>query len=165
MFFRVKFTLTDPQTHKEIPNYSVLSHPIRVVSKPDQVKKKIKKRKRAPTDNLMDTLNRIESQQKDQQRLLKRLCVAPFDHSNGKSCDIIKAKTYTIAGFHTETTHEHSTDSFHLAFTEFLTAFKQLPPTDDGAYKVHHRHSGFFNAYGLFSFALLERTLGRCKKS
>ena len=75
MFFRVRIALVDPRTLQEVSSqYTVLSHPIRVVSKPDQVKKKIKKRKRAPTDNLMDTLTRIEAQQKEQQRLLKRLC-------------------------------------------------------------------------------------------
>lgn len=78
MFFRVRIALIDPRTMQELsPLFIVLSHPIRVVSKPDQVKKKIKKRKRAPTDNLMDTLTRIEVQQKEQQRLLKKLCVSP----------------------------------------------------------------------------------------
>lgn len=117
MFFRVKVTLVDPRTQKEMPQYSVLSHPIRVVSKPDQVKKKIKKRKRAPTDNLMDTLNRIEGQQKEQQRLLKRLCVngAPFDGNHSLDGPV---------------------DSFHLAFTEFLAAFKQMSPTDENTYKM-----------------------------
>ena len=82
MFFRVRIALIDPHTLQELsPNFMVLSHPIRVVSKPDQVKKKIKKRKRAPTDNLMDTLSRIEAQQKEQQRLLKKLCIAPSDLS------------------------------------------------------------------------------------
>lgn len=84
MFFRVRMALLDPRNNQEIsPALTVLSDPIRVVSKPDQVKKKIKKRKRAPTDNLMDTLARIEVQQKEQQRLLKRLCVGAPDHHHG----------------------------------------------------------------------------------
>lgn len=124
MFFRVKVTLVDSRTHKEISHLMVLSHPIRVVSKPDQVKKKIKKRKRAPTDNLMDTLHRIEVQQKEQQRLLKRLCVnptttdAPGDNAGESSQDL-------------------PVDGFHVAFTEFLAAFKQLSSFDDGSYKVN----------------------------
>jgi hypothetical protein len=85
MFFRVRIAVIDPRTQQEVsPQYIVLSHPIRVVSKPDQVKKKIKKRKRAPTDNLMDTLTRIEAQQKEQQRLLKKLCLP----SSGPSCTL-----------------------------------------------------------------------------
>ncbi|EGC33818.1 hypothetical protein DICPUDRAFT_98447 [Dictyostelium purpureum] len=74
MLFRAKVKIVDPRTRKETQGLSVITHPIRVVSKPDQVKKKAKKRKRAPTDSLMDTLNRIEHQQKEQQRLLKKLC-------------------------------------------------------------------------------------------
>lgn len=74
MFFRVVVKLVDPRTKKEYPHLVCLSHPIRVVSKPDQVKKKIKKRKRAPTDSLLDSINRIESQQREQHRLLKKLC-------------------------------------------------------------------------------------------
>jgi hypothetical protein len=119
MFFRVKITLVDPRTHKELPNLSAITHPIRVVSKPDQVKKKVKKRKRAPTDNLMDMLGRIEAQQREQQRMLKKLCVVPASPATG----LVDSNT--------------GADGFHLAFTEFLAAFKQIAAVDDGSYKVN----------------------------
>jgi hypothetical protein len=122
MFFRVRIALVDPQTMQEVsPLFTVLSHPIRVVSKPDQVKKKIKKRKRAPTDNLMDTLARIEAQQKEQQRLLKKLCVSP---SNAGQT-------------HGDVMQQDIADGFHTAFTEFLAAFTQLSSVDDNAFKVN----------------------------
>lgn len=116
MFFRVKITLVDPRTHKELPHLSAITHPIRVVSKPDQVKKKVKKRKRAPTDNLMDMLGRIEAQQREQQRMLKKLCVVPAGAAPG-----------FVDG--------NVVDGFHMAFTEFLAAFKQI--ADDSSYKVN----------------------------
>jgi len=127
MFFRVKIALVDPHTQKEIPHCMVLTHPIRVVSKPDQVKKKIKKRKRAPTDNLMDTLNRIEVQQKEQQRLLKRLCVA--DTRDGSASGMRPLQT--------ESAHDVPVDAFHTAFVEFLAAFKQMTSVEDCSYKVN----------------------------
>eukprot|EP00026_Physarum_polycephalum_P007920 Phypoly_transcript_07991.p1 GENE.Phypoly_transcript_07991~~Phypoly_transcript_07991.p1 ORF type:complete len:371 (+),score=73.85 Phypoly_transcript_07991:117-1229(+) len=123
MFFRVRMAVIDPRTQQEVsPQYIVFSHPIRVVSKPDQVKKKIKKRKRAPTDNLMDTLTRIEAQQKEQQRLLKKLCL-PSSGSSGSS-----GVQNEIGG--------DSHDGFHKAFSDFLAAFTHVSAGEE-AYKVH----------------------------
>jgi len=135
MFFRVVIKLVDPRTRKEYPQLVCLSHPIRVVSKPDQVKKKIKKRKRAPTDSLLDSISRIEDQQREQQRLLKKLCA-------GTGQDISPLLDTTTSSSEESTpdeSPEEEKDDFRSAFSDFLTAFKQLQSIDtsDGSYKIN----------------------------
>eukprot|EP01132_Coremiostelium_polycephalum_P011332 gene11332-13876_t len=162
MLFRAKVKIVDPRTRKELHGLTVVTHPIRVVSKPDQVKKKAKKRKRAPTDSLMDTLNRIEHQQKEQQRLLKKLCF--FDKENLMLNPTTTTTTTTTSDGspkiendkkQNESENVGSTseddvsksvvvpekDEFQKAFKEFIGAFKQLqcldPDGADGAFKIN----------------------------
>jgi len=144
MFFRVVLKLVDPRTRKDYSQLVVLSHPIRVVSKPDQVKKKIKKRKRAPTDSLLDSIGRIEYQQREQQRLLKRLCRAEFG-PDAVSPDM--PSDYAPLPHPSPADDEDSSeevvaeekDDFRSAFSDFLVAFKQLQSIDtsDGSYKIN----------------------------
>ncbi|KYQ89542.1 putative transcriptional regulator [Tieghemostelium lacteum] len=164
MLFRAKVKIIDPRTRKEIPGLFVITHPIRVVSKPDQVKKKAKKRKRAPTDSLMDTLNRIEHQQKEQQRLLKKLCF--YDKDNNIDLKLISAQmnqsisdsisqiaesisdtsnagTLTSTQQVSNSSADEAADKneFQSAFKEFISAFKQLqcldPDGADVAFKIN----------------------------
>jgi len=162
MFFRVKVKIVDPRTRKEYPHLSALTHPIRVVSKPDQVRKKVKKRKRAPTDSLMDTMHRLESHQREQQQMLKRLCMFTVNDANtlNPSAPVIKeedadASVPSTFGSDSNDGHNSSTttpsdtpatvtnnastkDEFRHAFLDFLGAFKQLQNQDpqDG-YKIN----------------------------
>eukprot|EP01113_Clastostelium_recurvatum_P015557 TRINITY_DN1869_c0_g1_i3.p1 TRINITY_DN1869_c0_g1~~TRINITY_DN1869_c0_g1_i3.p1 ORF type:complete len:461 (-),score=142.85 TRINITY_DN1869_c0_g1_i3:59-1441(-) len=144
MFFRVKVKVVDPRTRKEFPHLSVLTHPIRVVSKPDQVRKKIKKRKRAPTDSLMDTLQRLEAQQRDHQRMLKKLCIFTVDDSSSSSTSSSKHNEGSSTSLdHDSSSHDGSSssaprDEFRQAFVDFLAAFKFLQTQDsqDG-YKIN----------------------------
>jgi len=163
MFFRVKVKIVDPRTRKEYPHLSALTHPIRVVSKPDQVRKKVKKRKRAPTDSLMDTMHRLESHQREQQKMLKRLCMFTVNDANPQSsAPVIKEEDAEASGQSTfgsdsndgsnsssttptdtsstpTTTNSASTkDEFRRAFLDFLGAFKHLQNQDpqDG-YKIN----------------------------
>ncbi|EFA78178.1 putative transcriptional regulator [Heterostelium album PN500] len=163
MLFRARVRIVDPRTRKEIAGLAVVTHPIRVVSKPDQVKKKAKKRKRAPTDSLMDTLNRIEHQQKEQQRLLKKLCYFDKENNlgallaannssvnsllvpNADSPKIVDHEGKIIETNCSDNGSEDESggakqqgvadkDDFQKAFKEFICAFKQLQCLDpDGA--------------------------------
>ncbi|KAF2075675.1 hypothetical protein CYY_002988 [Polysphondylium violaceum] len=156
MLFRAKVKIVDPRTRKEMSGLSVITHPIRVVSKPDQVKKKAKKRKRAPTDSLMDTLNRIEHQQREQQRLLKKLCFYDKDCLSTVSSNICNSNSESPSFNENECTKSSNEDSendedeapvlngkddFQNAFKEFISAFKQLqcldPDGADGAFKIN----------------------------
>jgi hypothetical protein len=70
MFFRVRFTLKCGKTA-----LTVLSEPIKVVSKPAQLKKnkEPRKRKRSPNDKINEALARIEAQQREQQDIMASL--------------------------------------------------------------------------------------------
>jgi hypothetical protein len=83
MFFRIKFLLVDPNTKKAIESLYVITEPIKVVSKPEQVKKKpiskvIKsegqsKKKKPSNEALVEALSRIENTVQEQKQLLSKL--------------------------------------------------------------------------------------------
>jgi hypothetical protein len=73
MLFKVRIVGSNPITHEEIPGLSVMSSPIKVISKPEQLKKKQPNKKRTLTDLLVDTISRIEKKQEDQQKVIERL--------------------------------------------------------------------------------------------
>jgi len=75
MFFRVKVRALDPRTKREVStSLTVMTAPIKVVSKPEQIlKKKKDSKKRTLNDMMAETLNRIEQQQQDQQQLLNKI--------------------------------------------------------------------------------------------
>ncbi len=135
MFFRVRIAALDPITKSILPQYSILSHPIRVISKPDQLLKKTKKRKRAPTENLIDMLDRIEEQQKEQQRMLKRLCVGGTSNPQSSGTNYMRKFTLSLMVMLVGE-QEGTKGGFRAAFTEFLSAFKQHPSLEDSTYKV-----------------------------
>jgi len=74
MFFRAKIVALDPKTGREFnPSIFCYSDPIKVISKPEQIKKKKPNKKRTLTDMLVETVTRIERQQTDQQKLIEKL--------------------------------------------------------------------------------------------
>jgi len=80
MFFRVKFIALDPIGKQEVAaSLMVLSAPIKVISKPEQLKKRRPSKKRTLNDALIDSLNRIERRQNDQQKLIDRLAEGEFE--------------------------------------------------------------------------------------
>jgi len=80
MFFRVKFVALDPITKQEVaPSLVVLSAPIKVISKPEQLKKRRPSKKRTLNDALIESLNRIERRQNEHQRLIDKLTDGEFD--------------------------------------------------------------------------------------
>eukprot|EP01114_Cavostelium_apophysatum_P018343 TRINITY_DN5662_c0_g1_i1.p1 TRINITY_DN5662_c0_g1~~TRINITY_DN5662_c0_g1_i1.p1 ORF type:complete len:398 (+),score=101.61 TRINITY_DN5662_c0_g1_i1:86-1279(+) len=91
MLFRVRIAATHPQTKKRIDHLTVVSEPIRVVSKPEQVKRKIQQQqnpgvvpvKKAPQPQqpkrdhdeiLSAALARIEATCQSQQQLMAQIC-------------------------------------------------------------------------------------------
>jgi len=74
MFFRAKIVALDPKTGREYnPSVYCYSEPIKVISKPEQIKKKKPNKKRTLTDMLVETVTRIEKQQTEQQKLIEKL--------------------------------------------------------------------------------------------
>jgi len=73
MLFKIRIVGSNPITHEEIPGLSVMSSPIKVISKPEQLKKKQPNKKRTLTDMLVETISRIEKKQEDQQKVIERL--------------------------------------------------------------------------------------------
>jgi hypothetical protein len=74
MFFRVRIRALEPKTRQEfVPPLEVLSNPIKVISKPKQMKKRTPTKKRSVNDMLLETVLRVEEQQKLQKKKLKQL--------------------------------------------------------------------------------------------
>jgi len=73
MLFKIRIAGSNPLTHEEIPGLSIISGPIKVISKPEQLKKKQPSKKRTLTDLLVDTVGRIEKKQEEQQKLIEKL--------------------------------------------------------------------------------------------
>jgi len=85
--FRIRLTPIDPLSKLRLEEMSVLSEPIKVVSKPEQArreskttldsnKKGNKKRVAPASDSVADVLNRLETQVSQQQQLLVKLTEA-----------------------------------------------------------------------------------------
>jgi len=76
MFFKVRIQGLDPVTKQEIPNLKVLTCPIKVISKPEQLKKRQPpppSKKRTVNDMVVEAITRIEKQQMEQCVLLEKL--------------------------------------------------------------------------------------------
>jgi hypothetical protein len=78
MCFRLKFQAVDARGGRPISELTVLSDPIKVISKPDQITKKgqtpaARKRKRTANDAIMEALARIEDYQKQHHRLMEQM--------------------------------------------------------------------------------------------
>lgn len=97
MFFRIRFTALHPVTKQPVPSLTVVSEPIKVVSKPDQVRKKkssssvssqpppttsqnsaptpsaVEKRKRTAEEMVVECLSRIENKFMQQKALIAKV--------------------------------------------------------------------------------------------
>ncbi len=73
-FFVAKIIALDPHTGKEfMPSICAYSEPIKVISKPEQLKKRKTTKKRTLTDMLVETINRIERTQSEQSKMINQL--------------------------------------------------------------------------------------------
>jgi len=73
MLFKVKLQGFNPVTKEEVSGLALITPAIKVISKPEQLKKKQPSKKRTITDMLVDTVTRIEKKQEDQQKLIERM--------------------------------------------------------------------------------------------
>jgi len=74
LFFRIKVIALDARTGQEFcPSLFVLSQPIKVISKPEKVIKSNSQKKRNFTDMLLETVQKLEKQQKEQQQHITKL--------------------------------------------------------------------------------------------
>jgi len=77
MLFKIKIVGYHPNTRIPIPGLTLFSSPVKVISKPEQLKKKAPGKKRTLTEMLMETVVRIEKKQEEQQKLLEKLMTEP----------------------------------------------------------------------------------------
>jgi len=74
MFFRLRFIALDPISKRELgPNFVVSSAPVKVISKPEQLRKIAPSLKRKANEVIYDSLEKLDMQQKGQSALLERL--------------------------------------------------------------------------------------------
>jgi hypothetical protein len=78
MFFKVSIQGQDPVTKQDIPNLRVLTAPIKVISKPEQLKKRqppppANNKKRTVNDMVVEAVTRIEKQQSEQAMIMEKL--------------------------------------------------------------------------------------------
>jgi hypothetical protein len=75
MLFKVKIQGYNPITRQPTPGLSLITAPIKVISKPEQLKKNKtpSSKKRTVTDMLLETINRIEKKQEEQQKLIEKM--------------------------------------------------------------------------------------------
>jgi len=117
MLFKVHIQGVDPTTRADIPGLALFTPPIKVISKPEQLKKRQPSKKRSATDAMLDTIKRIESRQDEQTKLLERLC---RPQSHGKS-----VKEELIA--------DSPAQEFDNCFARLLTAFTGMRPEERAA--------------------------------
>eukprot|EP01114_Cavostelium_apophysatum_P024819 TRINITY_DN986_c0_g1_i2.p1 TRINITY_DN986_c0_g1~~TRINITY_DN986_c0_g1_i2.p1 ORF type:complete len:408 (-),score=95.83 TRINITY_DN986_c0_g1_i2:139-1296(-) len=73
LLFKVKIQGFDPSTKEELPAFNLMTFPLKVISKPEGLKKRAPNKKRSLTDMLVETVTRIEKKQEEQQRLIERV--------------------------------------------------------------------------------------------
>jgi len=73
MLFKVKLQGFNPVTKEEVSGLCLITPAIKVISKPEQIKKKQPSKKRTITDMLVDTVTRIEKKQEEQQQMIERM--------------------------------------------------------------------------------------------
>jgi len=81
MLFKIRIAGANPITREEIPGLAVMSSPIKVISKPEQLKKRQPNKKRGLTEMLVETITRIERKQEDQQKLIEKLIQQQSDQT------------------------------------------------------------------------------------
>jgi len=125
MLFKVKIQGYNPATREELPNLTLFTPSIRVISKPEQIKaKREPSKKRSMTEVLVATVARIEKKQEEQQQLIERLCsVQPEQAQKRHKCDFTQMMWETIPIHHPE---EKKELSFEESFVDLLHAFNMM---------------------------------------
>jgi len=134
LLFKVKIVGSNPITREEVPGLSVMSSPIKVISKPEQLKKKQPSKKRSVTDMLVDTINRIERKQEEQQKLIERLIHQQTEPTMNASID--KRQKIEHAPWEELTIQtpnqksEKTGPEFEEAFTNLIKSYNSMKPEE-----------------------------------
>jgi hypothetical protein len=127
-FFRVKFSVVDPQTKKTLEAFS---HPLKIISKRNQVRKMMAKSesvivenpsalppKRTSSDQIAESLLRLEEQQRLQLNLLEALAQKTLSSSSG----FVYQPPSSLP--------DPDDMDFDVAFKNFLKAYKKISVED-----------------------------------
>jgi hypothetical protein len=140
MLFRVKIQGFHPLTREELPGLSVITPPIKVISKPEQLKKKQPSKKRTLSDMLVDTMVRIEKKQEEQQQLLERMMKHQSDHVSStlekkQKTDELSSSLWEILPdpskeCEKESKKEEKALDFEEAFGNLMRAYNSMSPEE-----------------------------------
>jgi len=151
LFFRIKVIALDARTGQEFcPSLFVLSQPIKVISKPEKVIKSNSQKKRNFTDMLLETVQKLEKQQKEQQQQITKLfelqkqitttkpqkkeeAPAPVPATVPSSTALPPAKEAKKCGEFT--TKDNSCLDFEQAFKKLIDSYTSLP-ADEKSSKI-----------------------------
>ncbi|KYQ92975.1 putative transcriptional regulator [Tieghemostelium lacteum] len=132
MFFRVKVEGQDPITKEPIKGLFCQTNPIKVISKPEQLKKKQPPKKRTWNDILMESVSKIQHQQNEQQKLIEKLIdyniktphnilnATTLMAQNGGSGGLLTASGSSILN------NNNNNNNLNSGKTEFEDSFKQM---------------------------------------
>jgi len=126
-FFRVKFSVLDPETKKKVETYS---HPLKIISKRNQVRKMMARNevivenpgalppKRTSSDQIAESLQRLEEQQRLQFNILEALAQKVISSSPAPSSGFNYQPPSSLP--------DPEDMDFDNAFNNFLRAYKKI---------------------------------------
>lgn len=114
--FRVKIQGYHPISKEEIPGLTLYSFPIKVISKPEQLKKRAPSKKRSLTDMIVDTITRIEKKQQEQQSLIEKM----LQNQAVASANLQQQQAIGFQNFAMEISKKQRTEE--VAFWDAITA-------------------------------------------
>jgi len=148
MLFRVKLQGLDSRTSEPIPSLMAISEPIKVISKPDQILKtkdqpmmdaKARGKKRTINDRIIESLERLEEQQRESQKLLQKM----FEEGSVNHPAAKMTVETTLTTLATTTTMQQQyemekevkdcgegKDGLEKAYHAFVDAYKKLAPEE-----------------------------------
>jgi len=156
-FFRLKVFAINPRSGQPIPNLEFKSESIKVISKPESLKKKASSKKRNLNDLLVESITRIEHQQKEQQKMIEVLLEKSNSNSNSSQSNSSNKDDHPTTTTTTTTTttsdgpcltsssnsllldilkgsacsgEEDKNESFENSFRKFFRSFNTLPSED-----------------------------------
>jgi hypothetical protein len=155
MFFRLRFVGLDPITKRAIgPQLTAISEPIKVISKPEQLRKNLPTQKRKINDALVHVLDRIENSQLHQKDLLDHLQMqidslksmiqdaGELPHKKMRMTEVEPAKEYTIEDTFIQMLKSLENESVESRNLKLKKCLNDLHVTNEDAFEF----VDFFNA-------------------
>jgi len=122
MFFKVRIQGQDPITKADIPNLKAITGAIKVISKPEQLKKRQPPpKKRNVNDMVVEAVTRIEKQQSEQALLLKMF----LEQSRFKQMD---SRTSWLEPITSASTSSPKAHDFESSFGNMMKCFEATDP-------------------------------------